>query len=289
MLEPDVGDVGTPHLVHVRDLHAPKQVGILTVHRIGHGRAGPRMDGAEAHLAHERADEITPRLDSVGLPQFGQYLTLPRCRVVRVDFVHVVHDLDLAFGHRRYVVDSAAGDAQQLALLRDRVFGVLAFHHVLPYRSPNFLKFFFRNSISRSFLPISVLASSMSFSSSSMRCFSFLGPPKTTAAFLISSCFHWLIMLACTPNSAESSPRVLSSLMAARATFALNASSSTLRVRLDVSEMLSRLLAGFISLLFILVPLDVEFSFFSTKEPRFYRLKISDRLCPKNDIFFMYI
>ncbi|MDD7498697.1 hypothetical protein, partial [Fibrobacter sp.] len=39
-----------------------------------------------------------------------------------------------------------------------------------------------------------------------------------------------------------------------------------------------RLLAGFISLLFILVPLDVEFSFFSTKEPRFYRLKISDRL-----------
>ncbi|WP_291022761.1 hypothetical protein, partial [Fibrobacter sp.] len=46
----------------------------------------------------------------------------------------------------------------------------------------------------------------------------------------------------------------------------------------DVSEMLSRLLAGFISLLFILVPLDVEFSFFSTKEPRFYRLKISDRL-----------
>ncbi|MDD7497151.1 hypothetical protein, partial [Fibrobacter sp.] len=49
----------------------------------------------------------------------------------------------------------------------------------------------------------------------------------------------------------------------------------------DVSEMLSRLLAGFISLLFILVPLDVEFSFFSTKEPRFYRLKISDRLTPK--------
>ena len=52
---------------------------------------------------------------------------------------------------------------------------------------------------------------------------------------------------------------------------------STLRVRLDVSEMLSRLQAGFISLLFILAPLDVEFSF-STKEPRFHRLKNSDRL-----------
>lgn len=62
VLEPDVGNVGTPHLVHVRDLRAPKQVGKLTEHRIGHGHAGALGCFGDAFAAADRlkSQEIQP-------------------------------------------------------------------------------------------------------------------------------------------------------------------------------------------------------------------------------------
>jgi len=116
----------------VRHLHAPQQVGVFPVQGVGHGRAGARIDRAKSHLPHQGADEFPSRPDSVGFPQFCLYLALARSRVVRKDFVHEVHDLDLALGHYRRVVDSAAGDSQQVALLRDGVFLILALHEVSP-------------------------------------------------------------------------------------------------------------------------------------------------------------
>ena len=86
----DVADIGCPHLIRSLDGQAPQQVRIHRVSDPGRARARLRIQGAQAHLAHQALDALAIHRGPLGLELVSKAATAVE-RTRSVDLVHEAH------------------------------------------------------------------------------------------------------------------------------------------------------------------------------------------------------
>src|SRR5690242_14747215 len=148
--------------------------------------------------------------------------------MLEVQLVNPPHDHKLGRRHRlRLVVHAAAAQPQQLRLPHQRQL-VSAVDHRFAISSPALPSAADKKSFSSVSSPI--LACNV-FTSTAGAAAPAAEAPNTSAAPPTSCAFHAVIWFACTSNCCANSASVFSPLMAANATFALNAGLCVRRVR----------------------------------------------------------
>ena len=86
----DVADIGYPHLIRSLDGQAPQQVRIHRVSDPGLARARLRIQGAQAHLAHQALDSLAIHRGPLGLELVSKAATAVE-RTLSVDLVQEAH------------------------------------------------------------------------------------------------------------------------------------------------------------------------------------------------------
>src|SRR6185369_11174207 len=225
----DVGDVHCPHLVRPDNLHSAQQIRIDLVPGLGLRRPRMAIECFYPHPLHQRLHVTSADLAPLGSQQASQHARAGEGKI-QMQPIEMPHDLQVGRRHLpRQVVHAATADAQGFRLLADRKI-VLAHDHRLALSKPALPSATSKKAFSIVSSPILAWSDFTSIGGG-------LAPvpapdPNTPAAPSWSCVFHCVIWLGCTSKCCASSVTVFWPLIAANATFALNAGVWFRRARL---------------------------------------------------------
>ena len=116
VLQPDVGDVGTPHWVGTLYGHGFEQIGISLGRLSRPTQSGPGIDRLQSHYAHQTRHPLV--IDGIALVlKHGRHTTDPVKRCPGVLLVHQPHQGQVKRRRDgRLVVEAGTGESQQLTL-----------------------------------------------------------------------------------------------------------------------------------------------------------------------------
>src|SRR6056297_502794 len=216
----DVGDVHRPDLVGPDDGQLPQQIGIDLVPRCRFRGVGLSIQGFYAHALHQRGDVQPPDPEPFLDEQTLQH-PVARERELHVQLVDPVHQLQIGIRNRaRLVVDAAPADPQHDRLAADAQLRGGIDHFLALGNRPALPSAPDKKSFSSVSSPIFACRVFTSITGSGS---AFKPSPNTPVAPSSSWSRHCLIWFGWTSKSCASSIRVFSPLIAATATFALNA------------------------------------------------------------------
>lgn len=164
--QPNVGDIGAPHLVRSGERHASQQVRVNAV--LGIGLRQPRfgVNGRQAHLAHQPQHPLAIHRIP-GAAQHGGHPPTPVKRMRGVLLVQTAHQFQVQ-GARcgTPVIPRAPVQPQQPALYRQRQGGMARFDPPPPHGGGFSPDFFFNHSTCTCSRPIRPYSASASVPSS---------------------------------------------------------------------------------------------------------------------------
>src|SRR5262245_24813715 len=215
-----VGDVHRPHLVRPIDHKAAQQIGIDPVAWRRLGGIRPAIDCFHAHSPHQRSHVTAAHLAPLGGQQALQHARASEGEL-QMQLVQPPHQRKIASRDRtRLVVEAAAADPEHSRLLGQRKI-VVAVNHRFALSNPALVSAPSKKSFSSVSSPI--LACSVLTSISGVEDLAPEPDANTSVAPSRSWSFHADIWLGWTSNCSANCASVRSPLIAASATFALNA------------------------------------------------------------------
>ena len=116
MFQSYVGDVRAPHLIHMVDGDAAKQIRKHEVVLARKAQVGLRIDGVNVHLLHERANLASAYHQAIATFERTLETALANSGILRVDFIHAAHDQQFPGIVLWLAVEFAPVYAEQFAL-----------------------------------------------------------------------------------------------------------------------------------------------------------------------------
>ena len=116
MLHRNIGDVGRPNMIGLRNRHAAQQIGINLVPRGGLARAGARNQRDDSHQSHQPLHVLAIDLRAF-LVEFQRHSPRAVKRQLEMQFVDAAHQREIVRRRRGFgPVDARTRQRQQLAL-----------------------------------------------------------------------------------------------------------------------------------------------------------------------------